>query len=117
LQLSTEELGDIDDVTPRALAQILDDDSFGTFVVLLATEDAFIQAASNWSPSAECEAFVEENGSDPWSLEYRDGSTGKIFRARGDVSLERVKAAFLQYLGHDAAWRRDYEWQEVELTG
>ena len=110
--LTTEELGDIPDVSAADIDQILSADSFGKFVILSASEASFIQAGSDWQPTPECQAFLAKHDSDPWLLEYRDEQSGRQFRAARHVTLDEVRRAFLSYLG-GGGWRRAFEWKQV----
>ncbi|MFO0823735.1 MAG: hypothetical protein U0792_11560 [Gemmataceae bacterium] len=113
MRLTTEELPEIDEVTPAEIEQILTDDVFGKFVVL-GDDEAFIQAACVWEPGTECSRFIQETGSDPFCLEYRDGKTGQLFGAEEHVTLEQVKLAFLEYLGGRMDWLTRFVWAKVE---
>jgi hypothetical protein len=112
--LTTEELGDVDPITPEHLAEIIDTDAFGKFLVLSASESEFIQAGNDWSPSEECAAYLAQHESDPWTLEYRDGTTGVLFASRHHVTLEQVKATLLSYLGGGTEWHANFEWEEIQ---
>jgi hypothetical protein len=112
MRLETEELGEIGVVDASRIAEILDGDAFGKFVVLSAPDGSFVQAACTWAPTARCKAFTKEHDSDPWLLELR--STTNAERARGDVTLERVKAAFLGFLGQDPGWRSAFSWEAAD---
>jgi hypothetical protein len=111
--LTTEETGDTLDVVAADIDRILPADGFGKFAVLCESEESFIQAGSDWQPSESCRAFSREHGSDPWLLEYRDGRTGRQFRAAGHVTLNQVHQAFLSYLSGSQAWRELYDWQDL----
>jgi hypothetical protein len=113
--LRTEELGDIPDVTAADIDEILPSDAFGKFLILSASEDTFIQAGSDWQPTPECAAFLRERKSDPWVLEYRDGTTGRQYAATRYVTLDEVRNAFVSYLAGDEAWRSMFSWKELEL--
>ena len=60
--LTTEELGDVPDVTAADIEQILPQDAFGKFAILSASEDSFIQAGNDWRPTAECRAYLQQHG-------------------------------------------------------
>jgi len=113
--LTTEELGDIPDVTAADIQEILPSDTFGKFVVLSAGEDSFIQVASDWQPTPECAAYLREHDSDPWVLEYRDGTTGRQYAATRYATLNEVRDAFVSYLAGDEAWRSMFSWKELQL--
>ena len=93
--------------------EILPADSFGKFVTLSASEDSFIQAGCDWEPTPECRAFLEKHDSDPWLMEYRDGGSGRQFRAARHVTLDEARRAFLSYLAGGADWRQAFEWEQV----
>jgi len=113
--LITEELGETPDVTAADIGRILSTDSFGKFAVLSASESTFIQTGNEWQPSPECDAFLKEHRSDPWVLEYRDGGSGKQYRAKRQLTLEQVRTAFLSYLAGRNNWLQAYGWQELNL--
>lgn len=111
--LTTEEAGDLPDVTAADIDHALADDNFGKFAVLSASEDDFIQAGNDWQPGEECRAFMTAHDSDPWVLEYRDGATGRLYRAGGRATLEQVLMAFRSYLAGGRAWRGAFAWGEA----
>ncbi|MEI8379175.1 MAG: hypothetical protein WCJ09_03545 [Planctomycetota bacterium] len=111
MQLTTEELEPIDDVTEDALREVLESDAFGKFAILADSESSFMQAASDWQPTDECAQFLKQNDSDPWILEYRDGVTDTHFRANGYKTLNDVISAFTRYLVRDDSWRSNIDWQ------
>ena len=111
--LTTEDLGDIPDVSAADIEQMLPADSFGKFVILSASEDSFIQAGCDWRPTPECQEFLKRHGSDPGLLEYRDGESGRQFRAAGHVTLDEVRRAFLSYLAGGGEWRQAFQWEQV----
>jgi hypothetical protein len=113
--LTTEEFGDFPDVGAADLNEILADDCFGKFVVLSASDSDFIQAACDWSPSEKCAAFMQLHDSDPWVLEYRDGSTNRQYRAAGNVTLHQVRQSFARYLSNDPNWRAAFTWQQLDV--
>ena len=113
MQLICEEnFPELHDVDAQTIAETLDSDCFGKFAILSRSEEDFIQAGSNWSPTDECRQFLKDNGSDPWILEYRDPSAGRILRASGDVTLEQVKQAFLAYHRGASDWKSNFRWEE-----
>ena len=111
MQLETEDLEPIDDVTNESLRKILESDVFGKFAILADSEASFIQAASDWQPTDECAQFLKQNDSDPWILEYHDGPTDTHYRANGYKTLKDVIDAFTQYLVRDESWRSNIDWQ------
>ncbi|EMB16244.1 hypothetical protein [Rhodopirellula europaea] len=115
MQLTTEELDPIDDVTQEALREILESDVFGKFAILAESETWFIQAASDWQPTDECKQFLKQNDSDPWILEYHDGDTDTHFRANGYKTLNDVLDAFTRYLIRDDSWRSNIDWQVANV--
>ena len=114
MRLTTEHLTNVPVVTAAEIDRILGDDNFGTFAVLAADEDSFIQAGNDWQAGPESEAFFDAHSSDPWVLEYRDGTTGRLFRAAGRVTLDDVREAFLSYLVGGDDWRL-FTWEEFRL--
>jgi hypothetical protein len=113
MKLTSEELPEILEVTEADIEQVFEDEVFGKFIILSATEDHFIQAACVWSP--ECDSFLERTGSDPYRLEYRDGGSGKMFAASENLTLDQIKAAFLDYLRGGNDWRCKHSWVEFSL--
>lgn len=113
MNLTTEELGEFPDITVEEVKQILEEESFGKFAVLSASEEAFIQTACDWSPSKACAAFVKRYGSDPWILEYRDAVSRQQFRTTGQLTLNQVKQAFVAYLQGGSQWQSAHHWVEI----
>ena len=113
MTLTTEDMGDVPDVDAAAMDEVLATDAFGKFAILSASDEAFIQAGNDWQPGAECSAFMDAHGSDPWVLEYREG--GQQFRAAGPVTLDQVQLAFRSYLAGGSEWRTGFAWGELEL--
>jgi hypothetical protein len=112
MTLTTEDLGDVPNVSAAALDEVLASDAFGKFAVLSASDAEFIQAGNDWQPGAACRAFLEAHGSAPWVLEYGEG--GRLFRAVGPVTLEQVRRAFRSYLAGGSEWRTGFTWGELE---
>lgn len=113
MDLSTEDFGDVPNVDAATLDEALATDAFGKFAVLIASEDAFIQAGNDWQPTDECAAFMAANASDPWVLEYREG--GRQFQAAERITLDQVRQAFRAYLTGEAQWRTNFAWNELKL--
>ena len=80
-----------------------DDHGRGEFIILIADDDSFIQAAG------------ESDG--PYVLEYRDAKIDKHFSAVGEFTKEQVKSAFLSYLGGNTDWHDTNTWEELENKG
>jgi hypothetical protein len=114
MKLTTEELPSIEAVTEADIERIFADEVFGKFVILSASDDCFIQAASVWSPTKECTDFLQSTGSDPYCLEFRDSALGRLFSANEQVTLASVKSAFLDYLRGRTSWRDQFEWVEIQ---
>jgi len=114
MTLTTEDLGDTPDIAAAEMDALLAEDAFGKFVILSATEDVFIQAACEWEPTPECDAFRMLHHSDPWILEYRQ-EDGRQFQANGHVTLDQVRGAFAGYLAGDAMWKDLFKWHAVEV--
>nr|BFE57905.1 hypothetical protein GCM10020063_024310 [Dactylosporangium thailandense] len=113
MTLTTEQLGDVPDMSPATLDEVLAPDAFGAFAALGASEEEFIQAGNVWEAGPACADFIQANGSDPWVLEYREG--GRLFRAEGHVTLRQVRQAFQSYLSEGPQWRTAHTWSEVTL--
>ncbi len=114
MRLITEELSEIDEVTAAQVEQVLEEDAFGKFVRLAASDEVFIQAACVWEPGVESERFLQETDSDPFRLEYRDGDTGRLFAVDGNVTLAQITQAFIEYLNGQTGWRDRFTWSEVD---
>ncbi len=114
MKLTCEDLSPIDDVSREQLDEILSSDAFGKFAILSQSDSDFVQAASDWQPTNECAAFLKANDSDPWIIEYRDGTTHTHYRADGYVTLGTVMRAFASYLAGENDWRTSIKWQPVE---
>ena len=115
MTLSTEDLGDFSDVRADDVARIIDEDAFGSFVILSQCDEGFIQAANNWSADGAGEAFVARHDSDPWILEYRDAASGTQFQATRNVTLIELRTAFLDYLRGGFEWRTHFQWTEIDV--
>jgi hypothetical protein len=113
MKLTTDALGDVPDVDAAPLERVLASVGAGGFAVLTASDSAFIQAGNEWHPGAECEAFRSVHGSDPWVLKYRED--GRLYRAAGYVTFDRVRQAFRSYLAGGPEWRTGLVWSEVVL--
>jgi hypothetical protein len=111
--LTAEEHEPVPEVTANALDSVLREEGFGTFVVLSASEEDFIQAATAWQPDEASAAFLRMNHSEPWVLEYRSRSSGQ-FRAAASVTLDQVRTAFASYLSGDQAWRKWHDWTPLD---
>ncbi|HEX8916146.1 MAG TPA: hypothetical protein VF796_27605 [Humisphaera sp.] len=113
MKFTTENGGDLGDLTAEAMDGILAEEGFGGFAILGPAEDVFIQAADTWEPGDETSAFRESHGSDPWVLEYREA--GRQYQAHGHVTLDQVREAFRSYLAGDGRWRAAFQWHEIEV--
>ncbi len=114
MQLTTEELPEIKNVTAADIRRIFTEDAFGKFAILSVSDVVFIQAGCVWDVSEECAKFMEETGSDPFILEYRDAKTGRLFAATTHVTLDQIAEVFLEYLQGDDSWRSRYTWKQVK---
>ena len=115
MTLTTEDAGDVPEVTSADIDNVLSSDAFGAFAILAASETDFIQAGNDWLPSPACEQFMQQSGSDPWVLEYRESASDRQFRAADWVSLDQAIRAFHSYLAGTHEWRTDFEWNEIDL--
>lgn len=113
MKLTTDVLGDLLDVDAASLERVLASVGAGGFAVLSASDGAFLQAGNDSRPNAECEAFRSMHGSDPWVLEFSED--GRLYRAAGHVTLDRVRQAFRSYLTGGLEWRAGLVWSEVVL--
>ena len=48
-----------------------------------------------------------------WIVEYRDGGTGKLYRAPRAVDRQRLQEMFLQFARRDVAYRSSVAWNDV----
>ncbi|VTR91877.1 Uncharacterized protein OS=Rhodopirellula europaea 6C GN=RE6C_03025 PE=4 SV=1 [Gemmata massiliana] len=113
MTFTTEDLGDVPNVTPAGMDEILATDAFGAFAILSASDEAFIQAGNDWQPDEDCRAFLDAHDSDPWLLEHRE--YGRQFRVARHVTLEQVRQAFHSYLTDGSEWRTGFAWSELQL--
>ena len=114
MRLTTEDMQEVLAPSEETLDEILSSDSFGKFAILSAADDKFIQIASAWSPSEECQAFLSKYRSDPWILEIRDGGPDTHLRARGFVTLEAAQRAFKAFLKGGKEWAERFEWKSTK---
>jgi hypothetical protein len=124
LRFSSQSLPDIENVSEGFIERAFDDGSIGQFAHLCISDDVFIQAGSRGTPSncvpsddplvKEHWAFIRRTGSEPWILEFVDGVARKEYRAQGDLTLEQVKTAFIEYLWSDGEWRQGHAWEELD---
>lgn len=117
MMLEGEKLPKIHHVTESHVLAVFDetDIEFGQFVVLSTDHDGFIQSANMWELSEECEAFQDRTKSDPYCLEYKDGTTGELFAAEGWFTLGEVRDAFLDYLRGSGSWKKRKVWNKIEF--
>ncbi len=115
--LQAEEIEPIDNVTEDDLERVFDESrtAFGKFVILLASDDAFIQSACTWQPTDESKRFIEQTGSEPYCLEYRDPDSGKLFAAVGDFTLLQIRDAFIEFHNGRDTWKQGKVWEELIL--
>lgn len=124
MRFSSQSLPDVENVSEDFIERAFDDGSIGRFAHLWRSDDVFIQAGSKGAPSncappddplvKEHWAFIQRTGSEPWTLEYVDGVARKEYRAQGDLTLTRVKTAFIEYLRSDGEWRQNHAWEELD---
>jgi hypothetical protein len=118
MRLVSEELPEIEAVTAEQIERVIADAVFGKFVILSNSDDEFIQAGECWSwgppyEDAFCQDFLKRTGSEPYVLEYRDSSRGKLYRATKEMTDAEVKAAFVAYLHDKQQGLTQYDWIEV----
>ena len=113
MRLITEELPEMEDPTAAAVTETLDSDAFGKFAVLLVSDDEFVQAGNDWTPTDECAEYLRAHDSDPWVLEYRKPALLRPLRADGVVTLAQVKDVFLAFLAGDTSWQTQFLWCEI----
>ena len=125
MRFSSQNLPDREDVSETLIEQAFTDQAIGMYAHLWLSEEVFIQAGIRGNPSRCCGSpddplirelreFLDRTGSEPWRLEYVDGVARKEFHSRGDLTLEQVKAAFVNYLRSGGNWRQDLDWEEQD---
>lgn len=113
MRLTTEDMDEVLAPSEGVVDEILSSDAFGKFAILSATDDKFIQIASAWTPSKDCQAFMSEHRSDPWILEIRDGAPETHLQAKGFVTLETAREAFKEFLKGGKDWAKKFEWDNA----
>ena len=48
-----------------------------------------------------------------WIVEYRDGGTGKLYRAPRGLDPQRIQKMFLQFARHNPAYQGSVDWNDV----
>ncbi len=127
MRFSSQTLPDMENVSEALIVQAFDDKAIGKFAHLWISDDVFIQAGCRGTPSncappddplvQELWAFIQRTGSEPWTLQYIDGVAMKEYQAQGDLTLEQVKTAFVEYLRSNGEWRQQCDWQELDTRG
>jgi hypothetical protein len=46
-----------------------------------------------------------------WIVEYRDGETETLYRARSSMDRQHIQEMFLQFARHDATYRSSVAWE------
>lgn len=111
MTLTTEEYGDIPDISSTAIDDVLMSDAFGKFAILARSETEFLQIGNDWSPDEACSTFLQTHGSDPWVIEYREND--QQYRANGQVTLAQAQRAFHSYLEGAEGWRTMFTWSLI----
>lgn len=116
----------MENVSVEFTARAFDEKAIGKFAHLWLSNDVVISASSKGKPSnclppddplvKERCAFIQRTGSEPWTLQYIDGVARKEYQAQGDLTLEQVKTAFIEYLRTDGQWRQNHVWEELDTT-
>jgi hypothetical protein len=91
----------VQEVTEDDLVRIFGDDhERGEFVILTSDDGSFLQAAGKgWSP---------------YTLEFfPDADSPRYQQATAQLTKDQVRAAFLQFLHNDTAWRASFKWREL----
>jgi hypothetical protein len=111
LRFSSQDLPDVENASAEFIARAFDEKAIGKFAHLWLSNDVVIFAGSKGKPSnclppddplvKERWAFIQRTGSEPWTLRYIDGIARKEYQAQGDLTLEQVKTAFIEYLRTD----------------
>ena len=94
---------DIDDPTDRHIDEVLEDleDNNGSFVILSDGDD-FIQTTGQLPDQLMVE--YQEDGVHHQSMSH-------------SLTLDEVKEVLKQYRRGSTDWKREYEWEEVEVGG
>jgi hypothetical protein len=127
LRFSSQNLPDMEDVSEALIERAFEDKAIGMYAHLWLSDEVILQAGSRGTPSTCCgppddplveelRSFIRRTGSEPWTLEYIDGVARKEYQARGDLTLEQVKAAFVEYLRSGGDWRQDHDWEELDTS-
>jgi hypothetical protein len=75
------------------------------FAILGASDGTYMQCA--------------ERDEEPFDylLEYQEETLDRHYHATdGPITLERVTAAFIKYLRGDTSWRKDFQWEKLDLS-
>lgn len=112
--LTGEDLPAIHQVTQKHVAAVFDESDFGKFLVLARNENDFLQTACLWEPNPECNQFLQRTESLPYSLEYKDKSTGEMFAAQGWLTLQEIQKAFSEFLRGTDHWKQNKVWTKLE---
>jgi hypothetical protein len=99
LQLESGKL--IKNVTEADIERLIEEEDFA---ILSRDDSTYIQCAEQSEPPYE------------YVLEYQNGSIQRHYRAVDEgIPLERVLAAFVNYLHGDESWRTDFRWEKLDL--
>jgi hypothetical protein len=124
LRFTCQHLPEADDVSEDFIERAFDQKALGGFAQLSVSDEVFLQTVCRGRPSncappndpfvEKLRTSIERTGSEPWTLEFVDGVGRKEFKVQGDLTLERVKTAFVEYLRSDGQWRQNHAWEEVD---
>jgi hypothetical protein len=126
MRLTSQNLPEIEDVTVTDLDRAFDGCAIGKFVHLWSSDDCFIQAGRNGTPSKcvhpdasevkEHWTFIHRSGSEPWTLERIDSSVRRQGQQAVEwLTLEQVKRAFVGFLQGDPDWHRGLTWVDLKM--
>jgi hypothetical protein len=71
----------------------------GEFIILSTSPQNYIQAAGD---------------SEPFLLEYREGSESEHYECAQDISRADLESALISYLSGDSKWRTQFQWKKLE---
>jgi hypothetical protein len=78
---------------------VADDKRRGEFMILGSSPQHYIQAAGD---------------SEPFVMEYRDGSAAEHYECTQEISRGELEAAFISYLSGDSLWKTKFDWKKSE---
>ena len=133
MKLSSQRLPELDDVTEADIERIIGGEDFGLFALLRDRVGDFIEVGHRGRPAEWCfdyppgsperqiaeewRAFQERTGSEWWKIDYFDTASGEQYEAEGELTLDKVKQVFCEYLRSDTVWKSRYKWIKLNCCG